>query len=136
MASDDLLDILNIACYQMNRRLSLCLAEFGLTIEQWRILEVVSREPMNIRELSNATLVPHSTIRRWLAQTEEAGLISQRVLPGDRRSVEVSITAKGRLLFARVSPIIKHEHTSSTYGLSRTEYSTLVELLSRLCDSE
>jgi DNA-binding MarR family transcriptional regulator len=88
--------LLDTSIAKWNQRLGRRLQPVGLTFEQWRVLLVTSkRGPLNIRELSNATLVPHSTIGRWLTTMEQDGLVKRRALPRDQRAVEISITQKG-----------------------------------------
>ncbi|MEJ2125683.1 MAG: MarR family transcriptional regulator, partial [Alphaproteobacteria bacterium] len=97
---DNLPHLLETAISQWNQRLEKQLAAIGMKFEQWRLLLVIARQgPMNIRELSNLILVPHSTIGRWLSQMEDDGYVKRRVLPRDQRAVEVSITPKGRNFF-------------------------------------
>ena len=105
----------------------------GLTFEQWRVLLVTSqRGPLNIRDSSNATLVPHSTIGRWLTQMEQEGLVKRRALPRDQRAVEISITQKGRNLFLRALPIARLEHEFAIQTFTSVELETLMSLLTRL----
>lgn len=130
---DNLPYLLDTSIARWNQRLGLRLAAIGLSFEQWRVLLVTAkRGPMNIRELSNATLVPHSTIGRWLTQMENEGLVKRRALPRDQRAVEISITQKGRNLFLRALPIARLEYETAIQEFSAEELSTLTGLLTRL----
>ena len=130
---DNLPYLLDTSIYRWNKRLEERLKPLGLTFEQWRVLLVTSRQgPMNIRELSNVTLVPHSTIGRWLAQMEQEGLVRRRALPRDQRAVEISITSKGRNLFLRALPIARLEYESAIHTFTSEELETLMSLLKRL----
>jgi DNA-binding MarR family transcriptional regulator len=125
--------LLDTSIAKWNQRLGERLKPIGLTFEQWRVLLVTSqRGPLNIRELSNATLVPHSTIGRWLTQMETDGLVKRRALPRDQRAVEISITQKGRNLFLRALPIARLEYESAIQTFTPEELDTLVSLLLRL----
>jgi DNA-binding MarR family transcriptional regulator len=125
--------LLDTSIHTWNKRLEQRLAAVGLTFEQWRVLLVTARKgPMNIRELSNFTLVPHSTIGRWLTQMEQEGLVRRRALPRDQRAVEISITQKGRNLFLRALPIARLEYESAIHTFSHDELETLMGLLRRL----
>jgi DNA-binding MarR family transcriptional regulator len=125
--------LLDTSIAKWNQRLGERLKAIGLTFEQWRVLLVTSqRGPLNIRELSNATLVPHSTIGRWLTQMETDGLVKRRALPRDQRAVEISITQKGRNLFLRALPIARLEYESAIQAFTPEELDTLVSLLLRL----
>jgi DNA-binding MarR family transcriptional regulator len=128
--------LLDTAIHRWNTRLEERLVPIGLTFEQWRVLLVTARRgPMNIRELSNVTLVPHSTIGRWLGHMEAEGLVRRRALPRDQRAVEVSITSKGRNLFLRALPIARLEYESAIHTFTEEELDTLMGLLRRLRDN-
>ena len=128
--------LLDTSIYRWNKRLEQRLSAVGLTFEQWRVLLVTARRgPMNIRELSNVTLVPHSTIGRWLAQMETEGLVRRRALPRDQRAVEISITSKGRNLFLRALPIARLEYELAIHTFTAEELETLMGLLKRLRDN-
>lgn len=125
--------LLDTSIAKWNQRLGQRLEPIGLTFEQWRVLLVTSkRGPLNIRELSNATLVPHSTIGRWLTQMEQEGLVKRRALPRDQRAVEISITQKGRNLFLRALPVARLEYESAIQEFTPDELDTLMSLLQRL----
>jgi DNA-binding MarR family transcriptional regulator len=130
---DNLPHLLDTAISLWNQRLEKKLASIGMKFEQWRLLLVIARQgPMNIRELSNLILVPHSTIGRWLSQMEDDGYVKRRVLPRDQRAVEVSITPKGRNFFMRALPIAEREYKSASKQFTQEELSTLVELMQKL----
>lgn len=130
---DNLPYLLDTSIALWNQRLGQRLTAIGLSFEQWRVLLVTAkRGPMNIRELSNATLVPHSTIGRWLTQMENEGLVKRRALPRDQRAVEISITQKGRNLFLRALPIARLEYETAIQEFSPEELDTLTNLLTRL----
>ncbi len=128
--------MLDTSIARWNQRLEQRLTPIGLTFEQWRVLMVTARRgPMNIRELSNATLVPHSTIGRWLTQMETEGLVKRRALPRDQRAVEISITQKGRNLFLRALPVARLEYETAIQEFTPKELDTLMTLLHRLRDN-
>lgn len=116
-----------------NRLLERELPSVGLTFPQWRVLLITShRGPMNIRQLSDATLVPHSTLARWVRHMEKAGLVGSKVFDGDKRAVELSITAKGRRSFAKAFPIAERVYNDALVGFSDAERRTLLDFMHRL----
>ncbi len=133
---DALPGLLDTSVARWNQRLEQRLIPIGLTFGQWRVLLVTARlGPMNIRELSDATLVPHSTVGRWLAQMEAEGLVKRRALPRDQRAVEVTITQKGRNLFLRALPVARHEYETAIQEFTPEELDLLMALLHRLRDN-
>lgn len=130
---DGLLGLLDTSIAIWNHRLDERLHSVGLTFDQWRLLALTAQHgPMNIRALSKATLVPHSTIGRWLGQMEDEGLVRRRALPQDQRSVEVSISPKGRRLLMRAMPVAQLQYETATRGFDKQELRTLTDLLTRL----
>ena len=116
-----------------NEELGKQLKRVGLTFPQWRILLMTSqRGSMNIRQLSDATLVPHSTLARWIRYMEKTGLVSSNTLGEDKRAVEVSITSKGRRAFARAYPIAQKVYREALVGFSEIERKALIDFLYRL----
>ena len=87
---------------------------------------------MSIRELSKATLVPYSTIGRWLRQMERAKLVRRRRRANDGRVVEIGITEKGRRKFAEVYPTAEAEYKDALVGLSAVEHAALLHFIHRL----
>lgn len=125
--------LLDITSERWNQRINSRLAQIGLSFEQWSVLLVTARRgPMNIRELSNATLVPHSTIGRWLGQMEADGLVKRRALPSDQRAVEISITQKGRNMFLRALPGARAEYESAIQEFTAAEIEAFMSFLNRL----
>jgi DNA-binding MarR family transcriptional regulator len=119
-----------------NARLAARLKLIGLTFEQWRILLVtIRRGPMNIRNLSNATLVPHSTVGRWLTTMEEDGLVKRRQLSSDNRSVEIHVTRKGRRVYESALPLAVAEYKSALRNFSSAEAAILINLVRQLRDN-
>ena len=56
-------------------------------------------------ELADLTSVDRTTLTRTLGLMENAGLVARRERKNDRRSVAISLTAKGRRMFARILPL-------------------------------
>ena len=125
--------LLDQSIARWNDRLEHRLRVIELTFEEWRILLITARlGPMNIRQLSEATLVPHSTLGRWATQMERSGLVKRCVVPKDNRAVGISITPKGRKVFARALPIAIDEYNTIVRTFSDQELTTLNRLLWRL----
>ena len=130
---DALLGLFDMSIAMWHQRLGGRLASIGLTLEQWRLLVLTARHgPMNIRALSKATLVPHSTIGRWLCEMERNGLVRRRALPEDQRSVEISIAPRGRRTLMRALPSARLQYETATHGFEQHELRMLADLLSRL----
>jgi DNA-binding MarR family transcriptional regulator len=58
-------------------------------------------------ELAVETGLPPTTLRRWLDELERRGQIKRRPNPDDRRSVTVSLSAKGKRAKATGEPALR-----------------------------
>ena len=83
-------------------------------------------------ELMQATLLSSGGMTKRLDRLEQAGLVSRRPDPNDRRGTLVRLTARGKQLVDRILP----EHLANEERLlapfPRTERRTLDELLRKL----
>ncbi|WP_432493543.1 MarR family winged helix-turn-helix transcriptional regulator [Kineococcus gypseus] len=82
------------------------LEPMGLTHPQYLVmLALWGREPMSVRELSEALQLDAPTLSPLLKRLEAAGLLERRRLPEDQRSLAVSLTGAGRALRARAERV-------------------------------
>jgi DNA-binding MarR family transcriptional regulator len=83
-------------------------AEFGLTIPEWRVLAHLAQSgTVSVREIQARVDMDKSKVSRAATRLEAAGLVEKRAHGTDRRLLEMSLTAEGRALFARIVPIAK-----------------------------
>jgi DNA-binding MarR family transcriptional regulator len=78
----------------------------GLTLPQFDALVQLARRPdgMTHGELSRALLVSPGNVTGLVGRLEDADLLERRPEPGDRRSVRLRLTARGRAAMARALP--------------------------------
>lgn len=77
----------------------------GLTEQQWRIVRaLIGAEAMEINELGLISAIHPASLSRMLPMLEAEALIERRADRHDQRRTLVSVTAKGRALFAKVAP--------------------------------
>jgi DNA-binding MarR family transcriptional regulator len=81
-------------------------AEFGLTTPEWRVLaHLAQSDAVSVREIHARVDMDKSKVSRAAARLEASGLIEKRENPGDRRLLDMRLTAKGRDLIDRIVPI-------------------------------
>lgn len=81
-------------------------AEFGLTMPEWRVLaHLAQSDAVSVREIHARVDMDKSKVSRAAARLESQGLIEKRENAGDRRLLDMRLTAKGRDLIARIVPI-------------------------------
>lgn len=106
----------------------------GLTSGQPKVLEYLAR----FGEADQKTIAAYceiepATVGSILLRMEENGLILRRQKAGNRRSLYVSLTDKGRDAATRVEEIFHTVEVDATRELSPDEAHLLQELLNKLC---
>lgn len=137
-AEPDLLPFaLNRLMAGWNARLAARLEARGLGFPQWRVLMVSARapEPLTIVELSERTLVPHSTLSRQIAAMERDGLLTRVPSAQDARAVHVVLTPRGRARYREVLPLAVEEAELGLAGLTREEAAELRRLVARMAEA-
>ena len=92
-------------------RLSRGLAEhyrrtWGISIPEWRVVAHLSQsDAVSVREIHAKVDMDKSKVSRAATRLEEAGYITKRSNPDDRRLVELALTRKGRAMMADLAPV-------------------------------
>jgi MarR family transcriptional regulator for hemolysin len=85
--------------------------------------------------LADLTSVDRTTLTRTLGLMEEARLVARQERESDRRSLVISLTPKGRRLFARILPLTLAETDRALTGFSPAEIGALRDRLKRIADN-
>jgi DNA-binding MarR family transcriptional regulator len=118
------------------RALNARLRPYGLDYTRWRALAVLQEHSgATMGRLSDLTSVDRTTLTRTLGLMEKAGLVARRERETDRRSVAISLTAKGRRLFARILPLTLSETDRALTGFSPAEIRALRDRLKRMAEN-
>jgi homoprotocatechuate degradation regulator HpaR len=77
----------------------------GLTDQQWRIIRALNDAGRrDIAELGERCCIHPASLSRILPKMESDGFISRRTSRHDQRCQQVSLTPRGRRLFAEIAP--------------------------------
>lgn len=77
----------------------------GLSVDQWRVLDLVYRQPRQaMTEVATGLLIPAATATRIVDHLVSEGLIYRSVDQADRRRVVLHASERGRGLLATVTP--------------------------------
>jgi DNA-binding MarR family transcriptional regulator len=118
------------------RAINARLGPHGLDYPRWRALAVLNEHSgATMGRLADLTSVDRTTLTRTLGLMEKAGLVARRERQSDRRSLAISLTAKGRRLFARILPLALEETDRALTGFSSDEIRTLRDRLRRMADN-
>lgn len=115
------------------------LAEFGLSVPEWRLLAMTIRfEPARFSELVARSSMDKGQASRTLQMLTRRGLINSRSA-GARRTGEGAVspvilttTAKGRQLYGTVLPVAQRNQARLLLRLTRHERKVLYPVLAKL----
>ncbi|MDE2229141.1 MAG: MarR family transcriptional regulator [Alphaproteobacteria bacterium] len=106
------------------------LARYGLSIEMWRVLVVLSNNGGQRQvDLGGLTSIDASTLSRMVTRLSRLGLVGRRRSATDNREVEVALTAKGRAALRRLVPTARRFEAVAAAGISRAELADLKRAL-------
>ncbi|MDX3192462.1 MarR family winged helix-turn-helix transcriptional regulator [Streptomyces sp. MN03-5084-2B] len=109
------------------------LAAAGGSQPVWQILISLKTTPAaNQRELADAVGIQGATLTHHLNGMEDAGLVTRRRDPANRRVHLVELTDDGEQLFHRLATAAIAHDQRMRQGLTETEIAQLADLLTRL----
>jgi DNA-binding MarR family transcriptional regulator len=114
------------------RRTEAVLAGHGLTVDQWRVLDLLSDgEGHTMSEIVGAIVVPGPTLTKIVDRLVDAAAVYRLVDARDRRRVLALLSESGKALHARVAPEVAMAEETALAALG-PEGPVLLDLLARL----
>lgn len=112
------------------------LAAYDLTLPMYRVLAALSeRSDQKLNELSAMTTVELSTMSRLVGTMAARDLVSRRRPPGNERTVQINLTARGAELAALLRREAEHYEEVAVSTLEATEIDHLKRTLTSIYDS-
>jgi MarR family transcriptional regulator, organic hydroperoxide resistance regulator len=109
------------------------LARYGLSIEMWRVLVVLSNDGGQRQvDLGGLTSIDASTLSRMVTRLARLGFVVRRRSESDNREVEVALTAKGRSALRRLIPVARRYEAIAATGISGAELVAVKRALRRM----
>ena len=106
------------------------IASSGVTVSMYRVLAVLTeRESSRLGELGALVSIELSTLSRMVGAMTRKGLVTRRRPRGNARVVEISLTARGRVLAARLMPIAERCESVAVSGLAPEDVARLKSYL-------
>ena len=126
---------------RLNHRFAQLFAEHGLTCSQYNILRILRGEgkPMPCLEIAQRTITVVPGITGLIDRLEQAKLVTRQRDEEDRRVVNVSITAAGEEVLARLDEPLRELHRKLMSAFSKEELAELIRLLEKTrqgCEGE
>ncbi len=140
---DELSNRLFFRLYQtanmLNKVGSRALEDEQITTQQWSILGALSRDSatkgMTVSELCAYLMVSRQNMTGLLSRLEERNVVSRTIDPEDQRSRRITLTSKGKELWAIIMPLIDGFYEDASAGLSYDDRISCVHFLNRLLDN-
>ena len=109
------------------------LAEHDLTEQQWRVLRalIAAGEPSSVGSLAEHTFLLGPSLSRMLVSLEDRGLILRTTSIHDARRSDISISAAGQALVAKIAPHSEAAYAEINQRFEPGELDQLYELLER-----
>lgn len=133
-----LIRLANAAKSNVTRRY---LADFGLSVPEWRLLAMTTRfQPVRFSELvANSSMDKGQASRTLHGMIKRGYIATKSQAPGTRKAgdtaavpVILTVTSKGRSLYKKVLPVAQRNQARLLEKLTRDERSTLYSVLSKL----
>jgi DNA-binding MarR family transcriptional regulator len=131
----ELAELLSHSARRLRRWSTTQLAPLGLTSAQARVLHLVASagRPLRMAEIAARLEVVPRSVTTMVDGVEASGLITRASDPGDRRSVLVSLTPRGRALLDSLERARRATAEEVFGGLAGHERADLARLLGALC---
>ena len=117
------------------------LADTGLTLGQPKVLDYLKdHDGASQKEIAAGCLIEAGSLTSILNRMEEKGIIERRMLNGNRRSLHVFLTDKGRKLGLQVDRSFLDLEAQGFSGIDDTErqqfIDTLLKIYHNYCQEE
>lgn len=109
------------------------LKDSGLTIGQPKVLDYLKdHDGTSQKDIARGCHIEPGTLTTLLNRMEEAGLVERRMMNGNRRSLYVFLTDKGKEQLELVTAAFTEMEAEAFRGLSETERKTFMDLFLRI----
>lgn len=107
--------------------------KFGISIPEWRVLaHLAQNRDVSVREIHERVDMDKSKVSRAAARLESLALIEKREHAGDRRLVDLRLTARGLALFAEIAPLALAFEADLVAGLDPEERRVFERVMAKL----
>jgi DNA-binding MarR family transcriptional regulator len=104
------------------------------TMPRFDVMSALDRHPNGLKmsEVSDLLRVSNGNVTTIVDRLVEDGLVQRRQIPGDRRAIEISLTAEGRTTFASQAAAHEVWVAEMLVGLGRNSLDDLNHMLEDL----
>lgn len=120
----------------LNRQITAGASRLGYSPGQPKVLEYLAgHEGSDQKTIAAYCEIEQATVGSILLRMEAAGLIERRQAPGNRRSLFVYLTDKGRKAAGEMGAIFTRVDRQAEAGLTPDEAAQLKALLEKVCQA-
>lgn len=129
--------LLRFVAAELDRRAEMVVREFGLTVDQWRMLEILStREAPTMSTLATVLGVTGATTTRIADRLATQALAYRDADAGDRRRVVLRASRRGLTVYERLVAEVHAAQNDVLTPLNDSERQTLTSLLRRVTNDQ
>jgi DNA-binding MarR family transcriptional regulator len=129
---DALLDALLATAHHLRTDANERLRAHGLSLARFKVLQLLEKNTLKMREVSDALGVVPRTLTSTVDGLETEGLVQREADPGDRRATRLRLTAAGLRRFHEARGMLEAAHHTRAARLSAAERTQFLQLLARL----
>ena len=108
-------------------------AEFGVSIPEWRVMAALaSFGAMSANEACDYTNMDKVQVSRAVSRMRDAGIVSRRTDPVDRRRSVLNLTDEGRTIFERIVPMALEYEAQLLEVLDQRELEEFCRLMDKI----
>lgn len=125
---------LSVLSNQVSQGIAETYAErFGLSVTEWRVIAILGRFPqIPASQIVERSAMDKVAISRAVRRLLEAGVVERQRDERDRRAKPLSLSERGREVFAAIAPAALEYERRLLAVLSREEQQVLSRLLDKL----
>ena len=112
--------------------------ERGLALTSYEVLLRLSKaeRPWRMHELADSLWLSRSGATRVVEKLENNGLLAREICEGDRRGIQITVTAEGKRLLRAAAPVhLQGIQEHFTRHLTRTEAAHLRSAFKKILDA-
>lgn len=110
---------------------------FQLSITQWRVVAVLGRyDGLSAREVAERTAMDKVAVSRAVAELMKDGRVRRATADHDKRQSVLSLTARGKKVYAEVAPLAREHERRLLAHLDADEQRWLGQIIDKLLKAE
>jgi MarR family transcriptional regulator for hemolysin len=124
--------LLNQSSYALAARLNPALAEVGITVRMYCVLDKAAEGEYTQGQIAEAAWLDKTTMVVTVDELERRGLAKRRPSPTDRRARVIAVTDEGRQVLDRGHAVVQDVYDEVLAGVPKAQRQTFAAVLAHL----